>query len=119
MKILSEDKVQQSIIIYFTNNYCLRHHTNRGLIFAIPNGSFRDIREAVKLKQTGTLAGASDLIVILPNGTLLFVEVKTETGTQSEAQKEFENRVEKLGYKYRLVRSLEEFKNEITLMQLY
>lgn len=106
----SEDKIQNEIVIWFTNNYCLKNHNNRGLIFAVPNGSFRDIREAVKLKATGTLSGVSDLIVITPNGKLLFIEVKTEFGKQSEMQIEFENRVKNLGYEYNIVRSLEDFK---------
>lgn len=109
MKKQSEDTTQQKIVIWFTNNYCLKTHNPRGLIFSIPNGGMRNVREALKLKQTGTLAGASDLIVITPNGKLLFIEVKTDTGAQSDAQKEFEKRVNALGYEYHLVRSLEQF----------
>lgn len=110
MKKQSEDSIQQQMVIWFTNNYCLKSHNPRGLIFAIPNGGMRNIREALKLKATGTLSGASDLIVILPNSKLLFVEVKTEIGIQSDVQKEFEKRVNELGYEYHLVRSLNDFK---------
>jgi hypothetical protein len=110
MKIYSEDKLQQDCFVWFSNTYCLKNHNPRGLIFSIPNGSSRDIREAVKLKATGLTKGASDLIVIAPNGKLMFIELKTDKGVQSEYQKEFEKRVTALGYEYHLIRSLEDFK---------
>ena len=61
------------------------------------------------LLLTGLLSGVSDLIVIL-DGRVLFVEVKNEKGKQSEKQIKFESQVESLGYKYHLIRTLEEFK---------
>ena len=60
-------------------------------------------------RATGMMAGASDLILILPN-EVVFVEVKTETGVQSAKQKEFQSIVEGCGFRYELVRSLNEFK---------
>ena len=62
---------------------------------------------------TGLLSGVSDLIVVEKN-RLLFVEVKTAIGRQSGKQKKFEENVKSLGYKYYLVRSLEDFKKIIT-----
>lgn len=99
--------------MFFNNNYCLKHHKPRGLIFAVPNGGSRDIREAITLKNTGLLKGVSDLIVILPNRKILFIEVKRDDGTQQASQKEFADRVIELGYEYHLVRSLDDFKKLI------
>jgi hypothetical protein len=110
MKIYTENNLQQDCVIWFTNNFCLKHHSPRGLIFSVPNGGSRNIREAMTMKLTGLLKGASDLIVILPDRTLMFVELKIETGRQSDDQKEFETRVTELGFKYILCRSLEDFK---------
>jgi len=110
---LKEDILQAEIFKFYTNTYCLKNHNPRGIIFSIPNGGTRNAKEAVKLKATGLLRGASDLIVILPNGKLLFIEVKTDIGVQSEYQKDFEDRVKSLGFEYILVRSLEEFKKII------
>lgn len=110
MKEISEDFVQNQIWIWFTNNYCLPKHNPRSVIFSVPNGSKRDAREAKKLKDTGLLPGVSDLIVI-HNGQVLFVEVKKPSGGRQEPeQKDFQSRVEALGFKYYLVRSLDEFK---------
>lgn len=105
----NEDKLQAEIIVWFTNNYCLKNHNPRAVIFSVPNGGNRNKIEAMTLKATGLLAGVSDLIILLPE-KILFVELKTDKGIQSAAQKDFETRITNLGYNYYLVRSLEEFK---------
>jgi hypothetical protein len=110
---MTESKLQQEIFNFYQNNYCLKFHNPRGLIFSIPNGGTRNKLEAITMKATGLLAGASDLIVILPNGKLFFMELKIEKGIQSDKQKEFENRVSDLGFEYKIIRSLDEFKNFI------
>jgi hypothetical protein len=66
----------------------------------------------MKLKATGLISGVSDLIVILPN-KVIFIEVKTETGKQSDNQKLFKEKVTNLGFEYLIVRSLSEFQNFI------
>lgn len=109
----TESYLQQEIFVWYNNNFCLKTHENRGMIFSIPNGGTRNIREAMTLKRTGLLAGASDLIVITPKGKLMFVELKIDKGRQSDNQIEFEQRVKKLGFEYHIVRSLEEFKEII------
>lgn len=106
---MSEDRLQQDIIIWFKNNYQMQ---GKGLIFSVPNGGSRNILEAKKLKQTGATAGVSDLIVLL-NEKCLFVELKIEKGIQSEVQKDFELKVMFLGFEYKIIRSLEQFKNYI------
>lgn len=108
---MTESKLQQEIVNFYNNEFCLKFHKPRGILFSIPNGGTRNKLEAMTMKATGLLAGASDLIVILPNSKLLFIEVKIDKGLQSEKQIDFENRVEKLGYDYFIVRSLDEFKN--------
>ena len=110
MNTSSENNLQQQIYIWFNNTYCLKNHNPRALIFSIPNGGTRNVREAMTFKATGLLPGASDLIIILPNGKLLFVELKMLKGIQSNEQKDFECRVSSLGYEYYLIRSLEQFK---------
>ena len=112
-KLMTESKLQQEIFNFYQNNYCLKFHNPRGMIFSIPNGGTRNKLEAITMKATGLLAGASDLIVILPNGKLSFIELKTDTGKQSDKQIDFENRVNALGFEYKIIRSLEEFKQWI------
>lgn len=107
---MQEDKIQQSIYIWFTNNYVI--NDKRCMILSIPNGGLRDKRTAMVLKSTGLYAGAADLLVVF-RGWVCFVEVKTDTGTQSPAQRDFELHCKEAGIPYRLVRSLKEFQQLI------
>lgn len=106
-----EDILQAEIVKWYNNNYCLNYHKNRGVIFSVPNGGNRNKTEAMKLKATGLLAGVSDLIVILPNSKVLFVEVKFGNNKQQQNQIEFQEKIESLNHKYYVVYSLEQFKN--------
>lgn len=56
------------------------------------------------------ISGYPDLTIFKDNLTI-FVEVKNEKGVQSEIQKYVQKQLEKQGFKYYLVRSLEEFKH--------
>jgi len=60
----------------------------------------------------GVRSGVSDLIVLLKE-KVLFIELKNEVGKQRESQKDFEAVVQKLGFDYYLIRTLEEFKTII------
>lgn len=107
----TEAKIQQQILIYYKNNYCLKHHNPKCLIFSVPNES-KSKQETLQKMAIGMLPGVSDLIIV-NNKEVIFVEVKTETGKQSPRQIEFELSVKKLGHRYLLVRSLEDFKKQI------
>lgn len=104
-----EDLLQQKCVIWFKNNYQMH---GKGLIFAVPNGGTRNIIEAKKLKATGTMPGVSDLIVVL-DSKVLFIELKTDIGKQSDAQKLFETKITNLNHEYILIRNEEEFKTTI------
>lgn len=78
------------------------------LCFAVGNGGSRNFLEAVNLKRSGVLSGVSDLIIIA-NRAVLFVEMKTKTGRQQPNQKKFQADVERLGFEYKICRSLQDF----------
>jgi hypothetical protein len=103
---MTEAQIQQQIIIWFRNNYQIK---GKGLIFSVANES--TYKNKV-FKNTGTMSGVSDLIVVL-NGKTIFIELKTEIGIQSQKQKDFESKIKELNQEYYLIRSLEQFKNEI------
>jgi len=103
---MTEDQLQQRIVIDFRN----RNLKNDNLIFSVPNGGSRNQIEAMKLKKTGTLAGVSDLIIMVQN-RLIFLELKTESGIQSEVQKQFQKKVEALGFEYLLIRNLKQYED--------
>lgn len=110
---MTEAKIQQQIVQYYRNNFCLNHHEPQHVIFSVPNES-KSKMETLRKKAIGMMSGVSDLIIITDKWTI-FVEVKTQTGVQSESQKRFQSIVEALGYEYMLVRSLEDFKNQMNL----
>lgn len=128
----TESQLQQECYIYFNNTYSLKNSKQRLLMFSVPNETAMEIRGVLKrfnvpkkiidsavsivmrsLKLTGFTAGISDTIILLPSGKSIFVEFKTEIGSQSPSQIEFQNRLENLGHKYYICRSLEEFKTII------
>ena len=102
-----EHIMQKGMVAWFR----LRHPAMRHNLFAVPNGGRRDAASGRRLKEEGVLAGVADLILLKSNrfyGALL-IEVKTEKGRQSGHQKEWESRITADGYKYVVVRSLDEF----------
>lgn len=86
------------------------------LLFAIPNGGRRDVVTGRKLKDEGVLAGVADLFLAIPNREYhgLFIEMKTDKGRQSEAQKNFQRAVTGAGYNYAICRSKEDFSAVVT-----
>ena len=97
-----ESQIQRQMVGWFRLQY---PHL---VIAAIPNGGQRSKVEASIMKGEGVLAGFSDLIIIA-SGNVLFVEVKTKDGRQSEPQKKFQSDVERLGFQYTVCRSLKDF----------
>lgn len=119
-----EHNIQAACVRWFN----LQWPEYRGLLFAVPNGGARSKATAGKLKAEGVVAGVSDLILLVPRTRAritfegkvvtvikhaICIEMKTEIGIQSPKQKEWQARVEKMGYEYAVCRSLDEFMNTI------
>lgn len=108
-----EHTLQCACVRWF--RYTYPHLANR--LFAIPNGGRRDAATGARLKDEGVLAGVSDLILLLPNNRYhaLLIEMKTEHGRQSQAQKKWEREItERDEYKYVVCHNFEEFAQAIT-----
>ena len=119
-----ESKIQQEIFIYWHNTHpeTIIHSVPNGFGFTIPEiipiRFHAAIRKAIAMavnfsKQTGMIEGISDLIIHLPGGRAVMVEVKNEKNIQSPAQKKIEAKIKAMGGNYILVRSLEDFKEQI------
>lgn len=106
-----EAELQKSIVNYIHQNY------PQLLVFSVPNES--TYRRRNYFHQLGMLSGVSDLILVFLN-TVLFIECKAPRGRQSIEQINFQKRVEALGFKYYIIRDLEELKellnNEINII---
>jgi len=96
----SESFIQANCIAWFRNEY-ERH--GKGVIIPVPN------ELAAKRKDVIIRVGCSDLIIAL-KGKVIFVEMKTAYNGQSDAQLEFQQSVEALGFEYKIIRTLEAFK---------
>lgn len=106
---MRESQLQAECVKWFRYQYPFH------VIFAIPNGGNRDIRQAVTLKREGVLSGVADLFVMHPSGDWhgLFIEMKLPKTKQSENQILFEENAKSRGYKYVICRTFEEFQETI------
>lgn len=56
----------------------------------------------------GVVAGVADMMYLSDNG-LIAIEFKTVIGRQQAKQKQWQETIEAAGYKYHIVRSLDDF----------
>jgi len=57
--------------------------------FHVPNGGRRDARTGARLKREGVKAGVPDFMIVARGSVCGFIELKTEKGRLSEAQREW------------------------------
>lgn len=111
-----ESTLQIQLVQYFDLNV----PKGAAYLFSIPNGGRRDEITGSILKAEGARAGMSDLVLLLPGGRAVFLEVKLDQvkiGTvvlqkrtkQGASQRESQRIVEALGFTYRVIRSLDDF----------
>lgn len=108
----NEARIQQACVEWFNLQY-LRY---QGLLFSSLNGVHTSAAQARTAKAEGMVAGVADLQLCIPRQGYhgLFIELKNgKTGRQSEHQKEWQQKVEAQGYRYTIIRSFDEFRNEI------
>lgn len=106
-----EHDLQSGCVRWFRYNYPQLAR----LLFAVPNGGSRNAREGGRLKAEGVTAGVADLLLLVPAGGYgsLCIEMKTSTGRQRETQREWQHDVEKVGNKYVICRTLDDFMREV------
>jgi len=100
----SEQLLQQKCVMWFNNTY----PQYRGLLAYNNNNSTGSYR-GKQNKWMGIIKGRSDLVLYF-GGTATMIELKTLTGTQKPEQIKWQLLVESQGFRYCVVRTLEEFK---------
>lgn len=102
-----EDSLQKRCVMWFS----LQYREYAKLLHHSPNGGKRNAIEAAKFKAMGVRAGFPDLILCIARQGYhgLFVELKTAKGRQSDNQKYYQAVLEEQGYKYVVIRSIEDF----------
>jgi len=95
------------------NWYRLVYPKQAHLLFAIPNGGWRNATTAAKLKAEGVVAGVPDLFLAIPRGEFhgLWIEMKNgKAGRLSESQKGMIELLRSQGYKCEVCHSALEFR---------
>ena len=90
-----ESDFQKAVVRFLRNQniYC----------FSVPNAGKVPLTVGRYLKAEGSLAGVSDIIILLPRRAVFVVFKNPDgTGRQSDAQKDFQRNVEALGFEYLL-----------------
>lgn len=100
-----EHQLQVSCIKWFR----LQHRGR--LIYAIPNGSKRNIITATKLKAEGVTSGIPDLHIPVPNRFYhgLYIEMKVKPNSPTLSQREMMSKLHANGYKCAVCYSLDQF----------
>lgn len=109
----TESKTQTACVRWFRYQY----PQYAKLLISVPNGVATTATQGRILKAEGMVAGASDLLLLLPNKShpYLCIELKTDKGRQSDAQKAWQTSVQEHAFaRYAIVRSVEEFISLIT-----
>lgn len=101
---MTEIQIQAACYLWFHNEF----PADRGLL-CYNLGNSKNAIDGNKNKALGLQAGRSDLVYYY-NSKANMIEMKDSTGKQSEKQKEWQSKIEAAGFKYHIVRSLEEFK---------
>ena len=107
MKVNSEHVEQVTFVNWFRDKY------PNILIFAIPNGEYRAMSTAIKLKNEGVTKGIPDLFI--PELKIWIEMKKTKGSSISKEQKEIKIYLEKIGYKVYIAKGYEEAINFIQL----
>lgn len=84
------------------------HCRSDWLWFHVPNGGKRDLITGAQLKRAGAKAGVPDMVLISPEGTVRFLELKRVSGVLSETQEEFKAHCVKHDIAYEIARNIDE-----------
>lgn len=107
MKI-SEERLQADCFQWFWNTY----PQYRRLLWAVPNGGWRNKKEAAKLKATGVVKGVHDLHLFF-EGKFVTFELKVDDNEMTEEQMDFADKISNHGGTWFLIKTFEKFKKEV------
>jgi hypothetical protein len=107
----SENKIQSDCFQWFHNSF--KHL--RGLLFHVPNGEYRDMATANRLKAMGVVPGIPDLIFNY-RGRTYFIEMKKPGGKPSKEQIKIHDILDQHRFTVWIVDSLEGFKKLINII---
>jgi hypothetical protein len=107
----SEIKIQSECFLWHWNTY----PDERGLLCYNLNNSANKI-QGNQNKALGLIKGRSDM-VYYKNGKATMIEFKNDIGKQLPEQKKWQEIITNSGFKYHIIRSLDEFRNLIQVLR--
>lgn len=107
-----ESRLQSACVRVYRMCVPARH---RDALFAIPNGAHVSEGYRYRLLSEGMIAGWPDLGLCIPDGKILWFELKTKTGYISPHQKMVHEMLHALGHKVIIIRDVQHFKDELTI----
>jgi hypothetical protein len=103
LRATREDAIHAGIVEFLT----LAAHSKL-LWLHVPNGAMVKPSARMYFARLGVLPGVADLLFVLPDKSVAFMEIKGPDGRLSEAQQSFQAKCALLKLKYRVVRSISE-----------
>jgi len=95
-----ESTIEKNILDWLTIKGCYA--------FKVPKSGYNVKGKWRKHSSKYAVNGISDIVCIDRTGRVLFLEVKSKNGVQSDDQKKFEENVKKSGGRYYVVRSVKD-----------
>ena len=115
-EVNSEDQLQEAIIKVWRT---MTPRSEWFRLFHPANGGSRNSIEAAKFKRMGVVAGVADLVCLLPEGKVGFIELKFGKNGLSDYQDDFRIFCQKSGYLWALCRTVDEALRTLTTWGIY
>ena len=97
---MTEKQIQHQVLAWL--------RFNRFLAWHVPNSGFYNVRtNRYNIVSSDHVAGIPDIHVILPGGEVVFIELKSEKGKLSPAQKAMLEKLASLGHSTFVARDLQ------------
>ena len=108
-RVTTSEAEEQMAVIKWAELMSNKHPSLKWL-YHTPNGGSRNIAEAANLKRMGVKAGVPDLCLPYPSGKYhgLYIEMKTDKGRPTAAQREYLSWLNQAGYKAVMCHGAEE-----------
>jgi hypothetical protein len=111
---MQSEKTLQLTLVSMLKNLYPDYVLNLSLSGISLNGSAKENAQTMySMVQQGFERGMVDLLLYLPNGKVLNMELKTDKGKQSTDQIDVQHRLAKLGHNYYVIRTVYEAFNAI------
>ena len=116
-RMAEEAREQCRLVAALRRHWSVLDTSNRPIVFSVPNGGQRNAAEGANLKTQGALAGIPDLIIWLPAGRSILLEMKARDGRLSQSQKDIHAQATQLGFPVITAYSAEDALQQLRMIQ--